>query len=120
MVLEAILEPMGFKVDLRDDGAAALEAWRSTAYDLILMDVQMPVLDGVAATARIRAEEAASGRRRTPIIALTANAMTHQLAEYRDAGMDDCVAKPIRIPDLLAAIDRVTAGEASIEATEAA
>jgi len=120
MVLEAILEPMGFKVDLRDDGAAALEAWRSTAYDLILMDVQMPVLDGVAATVGIRAEEAASGRRRTPIIALTANAMTHQLAEYRDAGMDDCVAKPIRIPDLLAAIDRVTAGEASIEATEAA
>ena len=105
-VLAAILEPFGFELVLCEDGAGALQAWRSTAFDLILMDVQMPVMDGLAATRHIRAEEAASGRARTPIIALTANAMTHQLAEYHGAGMDDCVAKPIRIPELQAAVLR--------------
>ena len=103
-VLAAILEPFGFDLVLCEDGEEALQAWRTTAFDLILMDVQMPVMDGLAATRHIRAEEALNGRARTPIIALTANAMTHQLAEYRVAGMDDCVAKPIRIPELQAAV----------------
>ena len=62
------------------------------------------MLDGLAAARQIRAEEAETARRRTPIIALTANAMTHQLAEYRAAGMDRCVSKPIRISELNAAI----------------
>jgi signal transduction histidine kinase/ActR/RegA family two-component response regulator len=103
-VLAAILEPLGFDLYLCEDGEAAMAAWRSGQYDLILMDIQMPVLDGVAATKRIRAEEALTARRHTPIIALTANAMTHQLAEYRMAGMDDCVSKPIRIAELHAAL----------------
>jgi CheY-like chemotaxis protein len=116
-VLAAILEPLGVELDLREDGEDTLSAWRTGAYDMILMDIQMPVLDGVAATRRIRAEEAETGRPRTPIIALTANAMTHQLAEYRAAGMDDCVAKPIRIADLHDAMVRVLAGvEVEIEA----
>ena len=111
-VLAAILAPLEVQLDLRDDGEAALEAWRCGDYDLILMDIQMPRLDGVAATRRIRAEEAATGRRRTPIIALTANAMTHQLAEYRAAGMDDCVSKPIRITELHETLVRVLPGDA--------
>ena len=114
-VLAAILDQLGVELDLRDDGEGAVTAWRAGVYDAILMDIQMPGLDGVAATRMIRAEESASGRPRTPIIALTANAMTHQLAEYRAAGMDDCVAKPIRIVELHAALVRVLepAGDAA-------
>ena len=69
------------------------------------MDAQMPVLDGLEATRQIRENERAEGRRRTPIIALTANAMSHQLAAYRDAGMDDVVAKPIEVGRLYAALE---------------
>ena len=116
LVLAAILRPFGFILDLREDGLAAVEAWRATPYDLILMDVQMPVLDGVAAAALIRAEEAQTGRARTPIIALTANAMTHQMSQYRAAGMDDCIAKPIRIVDLQAAISRLLGPDEAVDA----
>ena len=68
------------------------------------MDVQMPVMDGMAATRLIRALEAARGGRRVPILALTANAMTGMREEYLVAGMDDVVLKPIRIESLLAKI----------------
>lgn len=68
------------------------------------MDVQMPILDGPAATKAIRKRERATGRRRTPVIALTANALTHQVAEYLSAGMDDHVAKPIEAQRLFEAL----------------
>jgi len=69
------------------------------------MDVQMPVMDGLAATAAIREREAATGRRRTPIIALTANAMSHQVSEYLSSGMDGHVAKPIEARRLFEALE---------------
>jgi CheY-like chemotaxis protein len=69
------------------------------------MDVQMPQMDGVTATRMIRAKEAASGRPRTPILALTANALSHQREEYLAAGMDDCVTKPIEARALFEACD---------------
>jgi len=69
------------------------------------MDVQMPVMDGPAAAGAIRRAEAATGRRRTPIIALTANVMAHQVAAYRAAGMDDVLAKPIVAASLFTAIE---------------
>jgi len=68
------------------------------------MDVQMPVMDGVTATAAIRAAELAEGRARTPILALTANAMSHQVAEYLASGFDGHVAKPIDAAHLYEAI----------------
>ena len=71
------------------------------------MDVQMPVMDGITATRAIREREAAEGLRRTPIIALTANAMAHQAAEYRAAGMDGHVAKPIQVRNLVEALQAV-------------
>ena len=71
-----------------EDGALAVEAWENGDWDVILMDVQMPNMDGVEATRAIRAREAASGRLRTPIIGLTANTMSHQIVEYQAAGMD--------------------------------
>jgi CheY-like chemotaxis protein len=89
-----------------ETGEAAVAAWEAGAFDLILMDVQMPGMDGPTATREIRAREAALGRARTPIIALTANVMAHQTQGYLADGMDDVVAKPIAIADLCAAIER--------------
>jgi CheY-like chemotaxis protein len=90
------------------DGQAAVEAAAQGGWDLILMDVQMPVMDGPTATRRIREHEADAGLARTPIIALTANAMAHQEAEYRAAGMDALVPKPLEVARLVEAIAAVT------------
>jgi signal transduction histidine kinase/CheY-like chemotaxis protein len=103
-VLAAVMESLGIDIDIVPDGKQAVEAWRVGGYDLILMDIQMPVMDGIDAAREIRRREAAEGRRRTPIVALTANALTHQVAEYLAAGMDDHVAKPIEIAKLYDAI----------------
>jgi CheY-like chemotaxis protein len=73
------------------------------------MDIQMPVMDGLTATAQIRAKELAAGRGRTPIVALTANAMSHQIERYVAAGMDGHVAKPIQAAELFAALSAVAA-----------
>jgi CheY-like chemotaxis protein len=105
-VLRALLEPIGVDPVIVGDGAQALEAWREQDWDLILMDVQMPVMDGLAAARSIRAEEIERGRLATPIIALTADAMAHQIDACLRAGMGHFVAKPIRVDDLYATIDR--------------
>ncbi len=105
IVLETLLAQVGVTPVVKPDGAQALEAWAAGDWDLILMDVHMPVLDGVAAVREIRAREAAEGRRRTPVIALTANAMTHQVDELLAAGMDLHVAKPIDAARLFRAIE---------------
>jgi CheY-like chemotaxis protein len=73
------------------------------------MDVHMPEMDGPTATRLIRAREAETGRRRTPIVALTANAMAHQIQGYIDAGMDGFVSKPIEVSRLFAAIEQALA-----------
>jgi signal transduction histidine kinase/ActR/RegA family two-component response regulator len=110
LVLKTLLGQIGIEPTLVGDGEAALEAWEREAWDVILMDVQMPRLDGPAATRAIRRREAALGRPRTPIVALTANAMTHQVDEYLASGMDDFVAKPIEVAQLFAVLLRVTEG----------
>jgi CheY-like chemotaxis protein len=105
-VLRTLLGQLDIDVVLVEDGAQAVAAAASGVFDLILMDVQMPVMDGPEAVRRIRALETGSGRR-TPILALTANAMNHHAQEYSDAGMDGMVSKPIRVPQLLAEMERV-------------
>ena len=109
LVLTTIMQIFGMDLTLASDGQEALEAWRETHFDVVLMDIQMPRLDGVAATCRIRAEEAASGRPRTPILALSANALTHQVEAYLAAGMDGHLAKPIELDKLQAALEEVFA-----------
>ncbi len=109
LVLTTVMGVFGFDLTLVGDGAQAVAAWREQNYDAILMDVQMPVMDGVQATRAIRAEEAASGRPRTPIVALSANAFHHQVSEYLTAGMDTHVAKPIELSALRTALDYVLA-----------
>jgi len=106
LVLKTMLEQVGIAPTLVADGRAAVQAWESQAWDLVLMDVQMPVMDGIAATRAIRSRETALGRARTPILALTANAMTHHVAEYLAADMDGFVAKPIEVGQLFAAMER--------------
>jgi len=104
-VIEAVLAPLGALVELVDDGAACVEAWKRGSHDIVLMDIHMPVMDGVEAARAIRALEIAHGRRRTPIVAVTANALAHQVEGYLAAGMDGHVAKPIEITKLYAAIE---------------
>jgi PAS domain S-box-containing protein len=104
LVLKTLLGQVGVEPVMVFDGQAAVEAWARESWDLILMDVQMPVMDGPAAVAEIRAREAAEGRVRTPIVALTANAMEHQVSAYLSGGMDGYVAKPIEAARLFAAL----------------
>ena len=103
-VLAALLKTLDVELTIVDDGRQAVEAWRDGAFDLILMDIQMPEMGGVAATLLIRAAEAKTGRAPIPIIALSANAMSHQVDEYLAAGMNAHVAKPIDFAALCAAM----------------
>jgi len=114
LVLEAMVGILGFDMDIVGDGQAAVDAWRVGDYDVILMDIQMPVLDGIAATRRIREEERDSGRARTPIVAVSANAMNHQVADYLAAGMDRHVAKPIELARLHGAIVEALTAPSSV------
>jgi PAS domain S-box-containing protein len=109
LVLKTLLNHAGIDPVLVGDGRAAVEAWAGAPWDLILMDVEMPVMNGPAAAAEIRARERAEGRRRTPIIALTANAMEGQVAQYLAAGMDGHVPKPIAAGRLFAALEAALA-----------
>ena len=113
-LVTAILGGMGVALDTVADGAQAVEAARTGRYDLILMDVHMPVMDGLEAARAIRRLEGAAGR--IPIIALTANVQPEQVLRCREAGMDDHVGKPIQVAELL----RVIAARLEQRATEAA
>ncbi|RRN62340.1 response regulator [Caulobacter sp. 602-1] len=104
-VVAAVLTPLNAEVTLVADGQACVEAWRTGAFDIVLMDIHMPVMDGVEAARVIRALEAEQGRARTPIIAVTANALAHQVEDYLAAGMDGHVAKPIEVTKLYDAIE---------------
>ncbi|WP_238272400.1 ATP-binding protein [Methylobacterium cerastii] len=107
----AVLEAQGYLVDVVEDGAEAIVAVEAAlkqgrAYDLVLMDVQMPVMDGLTATRHIRALQ--SPVCDVPIVAMTANVLPKQIEDLRAAGMDDHVGKPFRRADLYATIARWT------------
>jgi len=108
-VVEAVLAPLNAEVVLVSDGAACVEAWKAAKFDIVLMDIHMPGMDGVEAARAIRALEASEGRQRTPIVAVTANALAHQVEGYLAAGMDGHVAKPIEVTKLYAAIEQAVA-----------
>ena len=108
VVAARILMKLGHEAVLAVNGREALAAHQKRSFDAILMDVQMPDMDGFEATERIRQSEAAS-RRRTPIIALTAHAMTGDRERCINAGMDDYVSKPFSSQDLADALERVLA-----------
>jgi signal transduction histidine kinase/CheY-like chemotaxis protein len=104
-VARGLLELSGHAVALADDGAQAVELFERGEFDLVLMDIEMPELDGLAAARRLREIEAARGGGRTPVIALSAHALVGFSAECAEAGMDGYLSKPIR-PDELFAVTR--------------
>jgi len=105
LVLRSLLEPIDCDLVMANNGREAVERYETGDYDIILMDVQMPVMNGVEATLAIRESERIGGRTPTPILALSANVMTHQIAEYTAAGMDGWVAKPIELEKLYGALE---------------
>ena len=105
-VARLILEGVGVEVVCVEDGAQAVAALCGDRFDLVFMDMQMPVMDGLAAIREIRAREGASGDRRTPILMLSANAMPEHVQAAHAAGADGHVAKPVTPPRLMAAIEQ--------------
>ena len=107
-VIVRLLEKMGHIPILAYNGQEAVEAYESRPFDVVLMDVQMPVMDGLAATQAIRQSEARNpGRRRLPIMALTAYAMRGDRERCLAAGMDEYLTKPVKPEELAAALNRL-------------
>ncbi|HWF77264.1 MAG TPA: ATP-binding protein [Caulobacteraceae bacterium] len=119
LVLKTLLHQIGVEPMVVENGQEAVDAWKDAAWDVILMDMQMPVMDGLTAARAIRQAEADMGRAKTPIVALTANAMSHQIQQCLAAGMDGHVAKPIEAARLFAALEAAL-GEAGEEAAPGA
>jgi len=119
-VVSLILEPLGVVMSLAEDGAQALDLARTSAFDVILMDVQMPGMDGLTATRLIREHELANSLQRTPIISLTANAMAEDVARSLEAGSDLHLAKPVRPAALIEAVQTLLAESCPEAQSEAA
>ncbi len=103
-VVEMILAPLGVELDAVENGSLAVEAARSKTYSLILMDMQMPVMDGLTATRRIREDEQLTGRPRCPVIMLTANVLPEHLFASFQAGADQHLGKPVDAATLIGAV----------------
>ncbi|MCA9917493.1 MAG: response regulator [Anaerolineales bacterium] len=106
-----MLERLGFQADVVKNGVEAVEAVSKRPYDLILMDIQMPEMDGLTATLKIR--EQLPPEQQPKIVALTANTQPQERQLYLDSGMDDYVHKPVRIPEIQAMLERIFALEPS-------
>ncbi len=104
-ILQLQLTTLGCHADIADDGAVALEKWRAGAHDLILADLNMPVMDGLALARAVRAHETESGRH-TPIVCITAADHSAELRRYHEAGFDDVLAKPIALDALRSKLAR--------------
>ncbi len=113
-VVKMMLERMGCRVDVASNGIEAVQMVRSFHYDLVFMDWQMPEMDGVEATQRIRESE--TGARRVPVVALTANAMQGDREKCLAAGMDGFITKPIRPETLRATLERWLGGDHTAKA----
>lgn len=99
-LMVAMLGRLGVSPVVVNDGQEAVKAAREQDFDLILMDISMPEMDGITAMSKIRAEQLHAGQPEVPIVAVTANAMPHQVAEYAVAGFSSCLAKPFDLSDL--------------------
>ena len=118
VLVSSLLASLGHQCDTVCDGAEAVGAVREGAYDLVLMDIQMPVQDGLGAAAEIRA--LAGSKAKVPILALTANTLSDQRATYAAAGMNDCIAKPVNLADLYAKVTYWASAESAAAQTSAA
>jgi len=114
-----ILEKRGYSVTVAPDGQAAVEAFKTGGFDLVLMDIQMPRMDGFEATAAIRESEKLTGGH-IPIVAMTAHALVGDRERCIASGMDGYVSKPIRTSELFATIERVLGDKLKPESAEVA
>ena len=119
-IAAAILQSLGCEVELADDGAQAVVAARAGAHDLILMDCQMPMMDGYTASRCIRRDEQQGGRAAVPIVALTANALAGDREECLAAGMDDYISKPVTREQLAAVLRRQRPAPLAVSSAAAA
>ncbi|MBI1951556.1 MAG: response regulator [Acidobacteria bacterium] len=119
-VILAMLESLGLSIDLAEDGEAALQKLAAGAYDLVLMDCQMPKKDGLEATAELRRREDAMKLNHMPVVALTANAMEGDRERCLAAGMDDYLSKPLRRENLEAVLGKWLAADRGNQAGPAA
>ena len=108
LLARTLLEQAGHQVVSAEDGQSGLSLWQQQPVDVVLMDIQMPVLDGLSATREMREIERQQGLRRTPVIAMTANAMSGDRERCLAAGMDDYIAKPFRREELGLALARAS------------
>ena len=104
-VITLMLARIPAQVTCAENGAEGVEAFAKDPYDIVLMDLRMPVMDGYEAMRRIRAAEAAAGARRVPIVVASAHTTPVEVARARDAGADQHIGKPIHIPTLFGAMD---------------
>ncbi len=114
LLVQTYLKKFPYRIDTAENGKEAVEKSQSRLYDLILMDIRMPVMDGYAATRAIRARENAAGAAHVPILALTADALKDEVLKTLAAGCDEHLTKPIRKADLLAAISRYAPSERKV------
>jgi signal transduction histidine kinase/DNA-binding response OmpR family regulator len=113
-----LLEKLGFRVDMAANGKEAVEMWEKLPYDLILMDCQMPEMDGLEATQAIRQRESEDKRSRIPIVAMTASAMQGDRELCLAVGMDDYLSKPVKSTDLQSVLDRWVRDCAGVRGSE--
>jgi CheY-like chemotaxis protein len=107
MLTQKLLARSGYQIDIAENGIQAVDAMKGTDYDVVLMDVQMPEMDGIEATKRIR--QLPGTKKFVPIIALTAQADVNTEDELRAAGMDDYVSKPINFDILFSKLSALAA-----------
>ncbi len=119
-VIELILSQADVDLTLAENGAEAVEAFRADRFDLVLMDMQMPVMDGLSATREIRRIETAGGLPRTPVVMLTANALPEHVNAADSAGADRHMSKPINAQTLLETVAELAAPAAAARRSEAA
>lgn len=106
MLIVRLLDVLGYAAEAVEDGALALEKWKSGRFGLVLTDCEMPVLDGYGLARSVRKLEAASAAKRTPVLAFTAHAHEAVAQKCNESGIDDCMVKPLGLAGLGEALDR--------------
>ena len=106
LLVQAYFKKMPYTIDEAENGAMAVEMFKAGAYDLVLMDIEMPIMDGYSATRAIRTIEYETGRGHVPILALTASVLAEALGKALEAGCDAHITKPVKKATLLAAVHK--------------
>jgi len=117
LLILSFLKKTPFTIDIADNGRVAVEKYKASTYDIVLMDVQMPIIDGYTATKEIRQWESMHSRKQTPVIALTAHALKEEVQKSLDAGCNAHLTKPIKKKDLLTVIIKYTGKSSKNERT---